>query len=141
VVRPRTIRTERSGNATLVVAARRPAGARPGDHSAIVLLTAFAPGTRAIAVAVRLGVVVTVRVPGHKLRRLAIVAVRSRVGRISLTIANRGDVIESIGGGSLQIAVARRGRTLARFRAPRRALLPHTRALLRFRPRRPRHKK
>jgi hypothetical protein len=131
-VRPRAVTTVRSG-ATFVLVARRPAHARPGDHTAIVLLTAVAPGSKAIAVGIRLGVVVTVRVPGHTLRRLAMVAARSRGRVLSVTIANRGDVIESIGAGSLRVALLRRGRAVAVFRSPRRQLLPHTRAVLRFR--------
>jgi hypothetical protein len=135
-VRPRTVATGRLG-ASFVVAARRPAHARPGDHSVIVLLTAFAPGGKGIAVGVRLGVVVTVRVPGRKLRRLAIVAAHSRGRFLSVTVANRGDVVESIGSASLRVALLRRGRTVARFRATRRQLLPHTRAVFRFHVRAP----
>jgi hypothetical protein len=131
-VRPRTVATGPLG-ASFVVVARRPAHARPGDHSAIVLLTAFTPGRKGIAVGIRLGVVVTVRVPGRKLRRLAIAAARLRGRLLSVTIANRGDVIESMGGASLRIALLRGGRTIARLRGTRRQLLPHTRAVLSFR--------
>jgi hypothetical protein len=131
-VRPRTVATGRLG-ASFVVAARRRAHARPGDHSVIVLLTAFAPGRKGIAVGIRLGVVVTVRVPGRRLRRLAVLAAHARARLLSVTVANRGDVIESIGSASLRVALLRRGRTVARFRATRRQLLPHTRAVLRFR--------
>jgi hypothetical protein len=130
-VRPRTVATGRVG-ASFVVAAHRPARARPGDHSVIVLLTAFAPGRKGIAVGIRLGVVVTVRVPGRTLRRLAIVAAHARSGLFSVTVANRGDVIESVGAASLRIALLRGGRTIARLRGTRRQLLPHTRAVLSF---------
>jgi hypothetical protein len=131
-VRPRVVRTERLG-ASFTVVARRPAHARPGDHSAILLVTALTPGRNRIAVGVRLGVVVTVRVAGRRVRRLAVVGASLRGRLFSVTVANRGDVIESFGSGALRIEVRRHKRTLARFRAPRRWLLPHTRAVIAFR--------
>jgi hypothetical protein len=96
-------------------------------------LTAVAPGKRTIAVGVRLGVVVTVRVPGRTLRRLAVVAARSGGRHLSVTVANRGDIVETITAASLHIALVRGRRTLARFSGPRRQLLPHSRAVLSFR--------
>jgi hypothetical protein len=131
-VRPRIGSTSRSG-VSFVIAARRPGHARAGDHTAIVLLTAFAPRRKGIAVGIRVGVVVTVRVPGHQLRRLAIIAARAHKRLLAVTIANRGDVIESVGPASLRIALVRNGRTIARFRGTRRQLLPHTRAAFEFR--------
>jgi hypothetical protein len=138
-VQPRTISAGR-GSATFVVTSRRPAGARPGDHTAIVLLTATAPGGKGIAVGMRVGLVVTVHAGGRVVRRLGVVALRSlplkppRRGRlVSLTVANRGDVIESIGGRALELALVRHGHVLVRFRAARRKLLPRTQTIVTFR--------
>jgi hypothetical protein len=138
-VRPRTISVGPKG-AAFVIASRPPAHARPGDHSAVVLLTASAPGGKGIPVEMRVGLVVTVRVAGHTARRLALVALRSRAfgpgrrGRIvSVTVANRGDVIESIGGAALELALVQHGRVLARLHNARRKLLPRTNAVVTFR--------
>jgi hypothetical protein len=136
-LQPRSVSAGRDG-ATFVVTSRLPAGARPGDHTAIVLLTATAPGRKGIAVGMRVGLVVTVKVSGRSIRRVDVVAARARAtpggGRlIAVTVANRGERIESIGGGRLAVTLLRRGRVIGRFRFARRPLLPHTRAIVVFR--------
>ena len=138
-VQPRSI-LEGPNGANFVVTSRRAAGARPGDHTAIVLLTATAPARKGIAVAMRVGLVVTVRVSGRSIRRVEVVAARARAaprgGRlIAVTVANRGERIESIGGARLAVTLLRRGRIIGRFRVARRLLLPHTRAVVAFRTR------
>jgi hypothetical protein len=85
----------------------------------------------------RVGLVVAVRVSGRSIRRVEVLTARSRPtprgGRlIAVTIANRGDRIESIGGSALELSLVRRGRVLARFRGVRRKLLPRTRAVVTF---------
>jgi hypothetical protein len=133
-VRPRTVAAGRAGTA-FVVTSRRAPGARPGDHTAIVLVTALAPTGNGIAVGMRVGLVVTVRVPGPSLRRVEVVAARARPGGrlIDVTVANRGGRIESIGGAQLAVTLIRRGRVIGRFRVARRPLLPHTRAVFTIR--------
>jgi hypothetical protein len=138
-VQPRSILAGPNG-ANFVVTSRRAAGARPGDHTAIVLLTATAPARKGIAVAMRVGLVVTVRVSGRSIRRIEVVAARARAaprgGRlIAVTVANRGERIESIGGARLAVTLLRRGRIIGRFRVARRLLLPRTRAVVAFRTR------
>jgi hypothetical protein len=135
-VRPQTILAGPTG-ATFVVAARRPSGARPGDHTAIVLLTATGLNRKGIAVAMRVGLVVAVRVSGRSIRRVEVLTARARRtplgGRlIAVTIANRGDRIESIGGSALELSLAQRGRVLARFHGIKRKVLPRTRAIVTF---------
>jgi hypothetical protein len=104
-----------------------------------VLVTATVRSKAAIGVEMRVGLVVTVRVPGRRIRRIEVVAahVRRLPGRrdriVVVTVANRGDVIESIGGAGLKITLLRHGRTVARLRVPRRKLLPRSSALLRLR--------
>jgi hypothetical protein len=122
--------------ATIVIASQRRGSARPGDHSAIVLLTATAPATKGMAVRLRIGVVVTVRVSGPRVHRIEVTAAQARRARrgqgrlIDVTLANRGNVIESIGGASLRITLLHRGRVVARLLAARRKVLPHTTAVV-----------
>ncbi|HEY8644776.1 MAG TPA: hypothetical protein VIL77_02740 [Gaiellaceae bacterium] len=137
-VRPRTISAGKTG-ATFVVTSRRPSSARPGDHTAIVLLTATAAAGKGIAIGMRVGLVVTVRVGGRSIRRVEVVAARIRqapggAGRlIAVTVANRGARIESIGGARLAVTLLRRGRVIGCFRVARRPLLPYTRAVVTIR--------
>jgi hypothetical protein len=137
-VRPQTIPAGKDG-AIFVVTSHRPARARPGDHSAIVLVTATVRSKTAIAVAMRVGLVVTVRVAGRRIRRVEVIAAHvthlaGRRGRLVLvTVANRGDVIESIGGAQLEVTLLHHGRTVAQLRVPRRKVLPRTSAVVRFR--------
>ena len=131
-VRPRTVTVMRR-DATFVIGSRRPSHALPGDHTAIVLLTAQASERRAVAVGMRVGLVVTVRVPGRRLSRVEVVSARARRSLIVVTIANRGNVIEPVGGSQLQVLVLRRGRIVARFQGGPRMLLPRTRAVVGFR--------
>ena len=136
-VRPATLAVG-PGGASFVVRSRKPAHARPGDHVAIVLLTATGPRRKGVAVGMRFGLVVTVGVKGRRIRHLVVVAARARhepdgVSRISVTLANRGDVIESIGGPHFQVSLTRHGHVLARPVVARRKLLPRSRAVLTFR--------
>lgn len=135
-VSPRRVTVGRGG-ATLVVSSRRAAGARPGDHSAVVLLTAIAPSASGVVVRMRIGLVVSVRVAGALVHRLEVRAARvRRSGRarlIELLLANRGNVIESIGPRRLWVALVRRGRVVARLRPGRREVLPRTNATVELR--------
>jgi hypothetical protein len=136
-VRPHTISAGKEG-ATFVVSSRRPARARPGDHSAIVLVTATVRSKTALAVEMRVGLVVTVRVAGRRIRRVEVIAadVRRLPGTrghlILVTVANRGDVIESIGGARLKVTLLQHWRTVGRLRVRRRKVLPHTSAVVGF---------
>jgi hypothetical protein len=134
-VSPATVEVGRAG-ATLVIASRRQPASRAGEHSAVVLLTATAPSAKGVAIQLRVGVVVTVRVKGRLVHRVEVTAARlrrrplQRSRLIELTFANRGNVIESIGGPRLRITLLRRGRVIARLPAARRKVLPHTAALV-----------
>ena len=134
-VTPATVDVGRAG-ATIVIAAHRRAAARPGDHTALVLLTATTPPTRGVAIQLRVGVAVTVRVKGRRVHRVEVTTVRARRRPprrsvlIELTFANRGNVIESLGGARLQITLLRGERVIARLPTVRRKVLPHTAALV-----------
>ena len=114
----------------LTVAAHRPLGAQPGDHDALVLLTSLPRAAGALAVRMRVGVVVAVRVPGRLVSELDAVALRrARSGLIELSLANRGNVVEQIVPGRVSLVLWRRGRVLVRLAPVVRKILPRTRGL------------
>jgi hypothetical protein len=133
-VSPQTVEVTHAGT-TVVIAARLQASARPGDHSALVLLTAIAPANKGVAVLLRVGIAVTVRVQGKRVHRVEVIRARARRTRapgtaIEVTFANRGNVIESIGGARLRITLLHRGRVIARLPVAQRKVLPRTSALV-----------
>jgi hypothetical protein len=87
-------------------------------------------------VRLRVGVVVIVRVPGrivHRLEPRSLTA-RRRGGRwlLELRLVNRGNVAERLGAGRLHVELFRRGRVVARLRARRQELLPHSAGVAEF---------
>jgi hypothetical protein len=134
-VAPRAVSVGRTG-ATVVVSSRSVGGARPGDHTAVVLLTAVQPSPRGVLVRMRVGLVVSVRVPGRIVRSLGAVAVhvarRGRRRTIDVALANRGNVIEHVTAELLRIELVRSGRVVAGLRAARRDLLPHSKGVMAF---------
>jgi hypothetical protein len=122
--------------ATARVVARVPRGARPGDHTAVVLVTAKAPGSPALTVRLRVGLIAVVRVPGRIVHRLEVRAARlRRVGRarfLELAVVNGGNVVEPLRG-AVRVRVSRGGRVVAVLRPDARDLLPHARGLLELR--------
>jgi hypothetical protein len=138
-VTPRTFAVAGGAGAALVVASRRPAGARPGDHSAVILLSAVVPSARGVVVRMRVGLVVSVRVPGRIVHRVVVAGARVRhahgVRLLELTLANRGNVIESIGARRIRVTIVRDGRAVARYLAGHRELLPRTSGVIRIRAR------
>lgn len=131
---PRRVRIAAGATSTVTVRTRVPRGAGPGDHTAL-LLFATQPRPRAgLAVRMRLGVVVVLRVPGrlvHRLEPTRLRVLRRRHARtLVLTLANRGNVTETLPPGRLLVTVWRGGRLLGRFHPPARVLLPRTRGLV-----------
>jgi hypothetical protein len=126
------LRSGRSG--VLTLRARRPRGAEPGDHPVLVLLTTRSMRSGRVTLHVRLGVRVSVRVPGPIVRHVALGGLRVRPARsgrfMFVPIANRGNVTVELRG-QVSTSLYRRGRQVARLRplAPR-ALPPGDRALL-----------
>jgi hypothetical protein len=82
----------------------------------------------------RIGLAVSVRVAGRVVHRVAVLAAHMRpYGRaemLELTLANRGNVIESVPAGDLRLELVRRGRVVAHYLAGRHELLPGTRGLV-----------
>ncbi len=133
-VRPRHAIATGDG-AVLTVRSKPAASLRAGDHQALVLLTASASSKRGLVVRMRIGVVVTLRVPGAVARRVELQAlrIRQRARRLELWLANRGDVDESIGPHQMLVTVLRRGRVLARLRPAAQELLPRSRGVVELR--------
>jgi hypothetical protein len=123
------------GTAALVVASNVPRRAEPGDHDALALFTTRPVGAGRVAVRVRMGVTVVVRVPGAVVRRLELRGLRlaRRRRALELLVANRGNVTESIHGARVLLAQARTGRRVAMLAASRREVRPHTRGIVEFR--------
>jgi hypothetical protein len=132
-LRPRSLSVGPAG-ATLAVTALRALHSSAGDHSAIVLLTATAPGARGVLVRMRIGLVISVRVPGALLHRVVLRGARVvRLGkrrRIDVALVNRGNVIERIDRSALQIVLIRRGRVISTLGPARRDLLPRSSGLV-----------
>jgi hypothetical protein len=131
-VTPPRITVGRRG-ADVVISSPRTPGARAGDHSAVLLLSAVAPpgGLRA---RMRVGVVVSVRVPGPIVHELGLAAIRARRSTHSrwmeIIVVNRGNVIER--GARISATLAQGARVVARLRPSRRTILPHAQALYRL---------
>lgn len=127
-VRPRAISLAPGATARVAVAASPPRRAEPGDHHAVVLFTTRPVRGGRVAVRMRLGVRVVVRVPGRIVRRLELQGLHvRRRGMLDVSVANRGNVTERLG---LTVTLLRRGRRVALLRAAAREVLPRTRALV-----------
>jgi hypothetical protein len=131
-------------SASLLVSAKVPRKAEPGDHDALVLLTTRPSVGPRVAVRVRLGVVVMVRAPGTVVRRLQLRRLwvaRRRGGRrlLELRIANRGNVTETLARVHVTVSRVRTGRRLATLAASLRDVRPHSQGILEFRLRRRMH--
>jgi hypothetical protein len=122
---------------SLVIASKVPRGAEPGDHDAVLLLTTRPFGNARVAVRVRMGLVVVVRVPGRIVRRLELrglhVARKGRARALDVVVANRGNVTESLHRASAEVSLAPSGRRVATLVASSRELRPHTSGILEFR--------
>jgi hypothetical protein len=129
-LRPSVLSIAPGRKAVLEVAARVPARARPGDHSALVLLVTRPSRLGGVGVRMRLGVRVAVRVPGRVVRRVTVRGLRvRRSGRsrsLDVTVANLGDLIET---SAVTVVLVSRGR-VERVHAELREVLPRTRAIL-----------
>ena len=135
-IRPHRRRLAPHATALFHVTALPPAGARPGDHPALVLLATRPPAKKKVHVLLRVGVVVLVRVPGtivHHLVPQALSVHRNGARRLfALRLANRGNVAERIGGARLELVFSRHGKPLATLRARRLDLLPHSAGIAQF---------
>lgn len=123
--------------ARLLVSARVPPHAAPGDHDALALLTARPLGGAEVAVRLRLGVVVVVRAPGTVVRRLELgrlrVKRRGATSVLELSVVNAGNVTERLLRTHAALTRLSTGQGVASVAAAARELRPRTRGLLEFR--------
>jgi hypothetical protein len=124
-------------SAALTVRADPGQRAGPGDHHVVILFTARPEVTTRVAVRVRLGIVLRIRVSGRIVRGVAVRGLRVvRRGSVRVllgSLSNRGNVSEDLRG-RVTIALARSGRVLARLRADApRELRPGAQAVFRAR--------
>jgi hypothetical protein len=124
-------------SAVLTLRAGSGRDAEPGDHHVLVLLTTRPQHGSRVALRLRLGVRVDVRMPGRIVRRLALGVVRVHRARgfrlILVPVINRGNVTVRLRGHVMALLL-RRGDRVARLRLARRPVLaPGGRALLALR--------
>jgi hypothetical protein len=135
-VRPRRFVLRPGASRLLTVRSRVPRHAEPGDHDALVLLTTRRRRSAAVAMRMRIGVVVVVRAPGRVVHRLVLHGIRVRRARrvrvLELGVANRGNVTETLARGRI-VVVLRRGGVRARLRSVARELRPHTSGVVQLR--------
>jgi hypothetical protein len=116
------------------ITAQPPRGASPGDHHALVLLSARALRNERVAIGTRLGVLVFVRVPGRVVRRVTIgrawVSRTRASGSIAVTAINRGNLAERLLSGQVTVAMWRARRLVTSLRGPTLDLLPRSRGLV-----------
>lgn len=132
-VRPRRLSLAPGRAETLTVSSILPRGASPGDHAALVLVATRPSEREGVAVRMRIGIVVVVRVPGTIVHRLELQGMRvrlsSRMRMLELSVTNRGNVAERIGPGRLRVLLLQRGRVVGQPRLAQRELLPGSRAI------------
>jgi hypothetical protein len=140
-VRPVRFTVPPHGTVQLRVSVRRPAGAGPGDHAELVLLSTEPPDGRRVFARLRIGVVVVVRVPGRLVHRLGLgrlrLASRQPVTRLQLVVVNRGNVEEWLERGRISVSLVRGGWRLASAPIATRRLLARSSGLVEARFRRP----
>ena len=129
-LRPRRLVLAPGGTAVVTVSSAAPAGARPGDHPALVLLMTQPSRAAGVAIRVRIGVVVYVRVAGRIVHRLELGALSVRERVLEADVTNLGNVVERV---RVCVTLSRGGHALARLGPVTRTLLPHSRGIERFR--------
>jgi hypothetical protein len=128
-IRPARLVLPGGASAELRVTSGPPEVAAPGDHAALVLLTTRASAGAAVGVRMRIGITVTIRVPGrtrHALVLRGLYVRRAADARVlQVVIANAGNVVESLRRGSVQLQLVAGKHVVATLRSPARELLPH----------------
>lgn len=136
-LRPVRLRLAPHAAAKLIVSARLPRRAEPGDHDALVLLSARPLARARVSVRLRVGVVVVVRAPGAVVRRVELgrLRVTRRGGKpaLELVVVNSGNVTERLLRVRANLSRLRSKRRIATVRADARELRAQTRGLLEFR--------
>lgn len=128
-VRPSAFVLRAGRTRALTISARLPARVEPGDHDALVLLTTHARRSAAVAVRLRVGVVVVVRAPGRIVRRVVLRRLDLRRAHgtrtLEILVSNRGNVTETLARGRVRVSLVRGG-VETRLHAEPRDLRPRT---------------
>ena len=136
IVRPARVLLRAGGSARMTERAAVH-GATPGDHGLLLLLVGRPLNGAGVAVRLRLGVPVRVRMPGrivHGLRIHGLAVRRHKHSRdLLVSLTNLGNVTEQLRG-QVTVTIMRSSRVLSRLRPRRpRELFPGRRALLTLR--------
>ena len=129
-LQPRQLVLAPGRTADVTVTSSAPTGAPPGDHPALVLFTTQPARGSGVAIRMRIGVVVFVRIAGRIVHHLELPALRVRRRVLEVVVTNRGNVVERV---HVRIVLLRGSHVLARLDSAGRTLLPHSRAFERFR--------
>jgi len=118
-VRPARLVLRARSRAVVTLRARANGLVRPGDHQLLLVLVARPASRARVAVRVRVGVRLRVRVPGRIVRQVAVRGLRVRrhdpTRDLVVSVANRGNVTEQLGG-RLTVTLVRGGRLVSRLR-------------------------
>jgi hypothetical protein len=133
-IRPHRLTLGPRAHRLLTVRARAVARARAGDHELLVLLVARPLERSAVAVQMRIGVRLRVRMPGRLVRHIVVLGIRvNRTARprlLLVNVANAGNMTERLRG-RLTVRLVRRGRVISQLRyAGRRELVPGSHAVV-----------
>jgi hypothetical protein len=122
--------------AQVTVRSKPKRAAAPGDHHALLLLSAAARTTSTVSVRTRVGVTTLVRVNGplvRELRWLGISVKKARKTRlVRLQLQNRGNVNERFESRRTRLELRKGGKVIAKLRAATRSILPGTKGYLVF---------
>ena len=126
-IAPRRLLLPAGKSASLTLRARLGQKTEPGEHRALVLLTAHSAHHGHVDLQLRLGVRVMVRVPGQIVRRLALGGVRVHRARrrrlVFVSVANRGNVTVEVRGRTT-MSLFRRSKRVGRLRLLTPRMLP-----------------
>jgi len=134
-LRPRTLALRPGQTKTVTVSSRLPVRTEPGDHDALVLLVTRPRRRAAVALRMRMGIVVVVRAPGTVVHRLELRSLRVRRAShgsvaLELLVLNRGNVTEVLDSARVDASLRRRATIVATLRPEPREVRPGTRGLL-----------
>jgi hypothetical protein len=132
-VRPNRLALAPGTASELVLVSKPPRAAAPGDHPALVLVTTRASPGAPVAVRMRVGITVLVRVPGRIRHALVVRSLHARRvahrQMLELVVANVGNVVEWLRRGRVEVSLVVHGRVIARLDAAARELLPRSTAV------------
>ena len=132
-VRPNRLALAPGTASEVALVSKPPPTASPGDHPALVLVTTRASPGAPVAVRMRIGITVLVRVPGRIRHALRVRSLRvRRVAHrkmLELVVVNAGNVVEWLDRRRVELSLVIHGRVIARLDPAARELLPRATAV------------